>query len=78
MTSKRMKSEFLINDPNLTYEKLHNKSIAEKAIEFAKKSDLITYYYQNENNKPKLKLFKDELIKALNAIRKTKTKDVFG
>lgn len=78
MTSRRMKSEFLINDPNLTYEKLHNKSIAKKAIEFAKKSDLITYYYQNENNKSKLKLFKDELIKALNAIRKTKTKDVFG
>lgn len=49
----------------------------ENAEKFAEQSDLIEFYYMNEKNKGELQKFTSDLIKCFEAVRKTKTRNVF-
>lgn len=78
MTAKRMRSLFRVDDSDLTYKKdLHDSELMKEAIQFAKTSDLITYFYKNPDNKSKLIKFAQKLVNGLEAVRKSRTKNIF-
>lgn len=77
ITAKRMRNLFKINSPELNYHLIHNTNWMERAEKFAEQSDLIEFYYMNEKNRGELQNFAADLVKCFEAVRKTRTRNVF-
>lgn len=77
MTASRMKKEFQINSDNLSYDDIHDKEWMKKAEKFVEKTDLINYYYMNQKNRKELDCFISNMKKCMDAVHKTKTRNIF-
>ena len=77
-TVPRLRKKFRLKDKDLTYEDIHDsESWMEDALDFVDKSHLLVYYYKNNSNINELISFENELSRALGALRKTKSRNLF-
>ena len=77
-TVPRLRKKFRLKDKDLTYKDIHDsKSWMNDALDFVDKSHLLVYYYKNNSNINELISFENELLRALGALRKTKSRNLF-
>lgn len=77
-TVPRLRKKFRLKDKDLTYKDIHDsESWMKDALDFVDKSHLLVYYYKNNSNINELISFENELSRALGALRKTKSRNLF-
>lgn len=77
-TVPRLRKKFRLEDKDLTYKDIHDSETWMKdALYFVDKSHLLIYYYKNNSNINELNSFENELTRALGALRKTKSRNLF-